>query len=205
MKTIILLHGLHMHSWSMFYLKKFLNKQENTQVISFGYNSTLYTEKVLDRLDNVMKQIPKENEIFFIGHSMGGLVAKNYLCRNKPTIKATLITLGAPHNGSRVGTKLINSPLKFFMGKSGASGILKKDWNWSKDYKLICIAGTGNFGPGRLVMFKDKTPNDGTVFIDEAIDVENTNETIVFDKMNHTQMIASKRVFDVLKKLIYSN
>lgn len=204
MKTVILLHGLHMHSWSMFYLIKYFKKQPDTKVISFGYKSTLYTEKVLDRLDEVVKKIPKGSEVFFVGHSMGGLVAKNYLCRNQPDINATLITLGTPHNGSRVGTKLINSSFKFFMGKSGASGILKKDWNWPKKYKLICFVGTGNFGPGRLILFKDKTLNDGTVFIDEAVDETNTDKTLVFDKMNHTQMIMSKRVFEAMKKIIYS-
>lgn len=203
MKTIVLLHGLHMHTWSLICLKRFFSKKEDTQVISFGYHSTLYTEKVLDRLEKVVNEIPAGNEIFFVGHSMGGLVAKNYLCEKKPDINATLITLGTPHQGSRVGERVINSPLKLLMGRSGASGIQKKNWNWSKKYKLICIAGTGNFGPGKIILPKDKTIGDGTVFLDEAIDEENADQKIIVEKMNHTQMIASPRIFNILEKIIY--
>ncbi len=203
MKTIILLHGLHMHSWSMFYLIKFFKKQPDTELISFGYHSTLYSDKTLDKLDKIVKKIPKGNEIFFVGHSMGGLVAKNYLCKNKPDINATLITLGTPHKGSKIGTTLINSPFKFLMGRSGFSGIQAKDWVWEKKYKLICIAGVGNFGPSKIVLYKDKRPSDGTVFLNEAIDEENANQKIIVQNMNHTQMIASKRIADLLKELIY--
>lgn len=203
MKTVILLHGLHMHSWSMFYLIKIFKKQPNTEVISFGYHSTLYSDKVLDKLDSVVKKIPQGSEIFFVGHSMGGLVAKNYLCKKKPDINATLITLGTPHKGSKIGTTLIHSPFKFLMGRSGLAGIETKAWAWDSKYKLICIAGVGNVGPSKIVLYKDKRPSDGTVFLDEAIDDENANQKIIVQNMNHTQMIASKKIADILKEIIY--
>lgn len=61
-----------------------------------------YVEPLAERIASVVAECSAE-EVVLVGHSMGGLVARAYLRRYGAAHVAGLITLGTPHQGSRLG------------------------------------------------------------------------------------------------------
>ncbi len=60
-----------------------------------------YVEPLARRIDAVLAESGAER-VLLVGHSMGGLVARAYLQRFGPARVARLVTLGTPHQGSRL-------------------------------------------------------------------------------------------------------
>lgn len=202
MKTVILLHGLHMHSIHFFFMKKELKKDKNLDVRGFDYHSVLFKESILDNLNKLVDSIPQENEIVLVGHSLGGLVSRLYLSKFKPQRNIKLITLGSPHRGSLVAKRINHTILKPLLGKSTQVGFLLKELpQWDNSYPLISIAGVKNIGVVNLFAKEVAEPSDGTVFLSETI-VENSTEHVVIDNMHHSQLIAHPRAIDEVKKWI---
>lgn len=199
MKTVILLHGLHMHSFHFYFMKKELRKDKNLNVINFGYPSTFYNESILEKLNRLVEKIPRENEIVFVGHSMGGLVSRLYLSKFKPQRKIKLITLGTPHNGSVAASNIDKTCFRFFLGKSVKAGLVDPIPAWDNSYPLISIAGVANKGVLKLFAPKIKEDSDGTVFVYETI-VPNATEHVILDKMHHFQFVFDKRAVQEIKK-----
>jgi hypothetical protein len=203
MKTIILLHGLFMNSMVMKPMeKRFLSL--GYRVYQFNYKSVKYSDKTLQKLELLVNSIDSEN-IYFIGHSMGGLIARKYI-ENGYNIKKikSIITLGTPHNTSRVGKVISNSIFNKILGSAGDSGILSNNnVTWNEKVPLGCIAGVFPIGLNNILksFHKNEEPSDGTVFLDEAI-LKNCTDSIIIDS-SHTGLIYSK---NLLKKInsIYS-
>lgn len=195
-KTVILLHGLMASSLTTKYLEKQL-VLAGYQVKNFSYASNRYSMQTLIYLHNLVQTI-RDGEIYFIGHSMGGLVARNYLQHDlsKPNaqIKA-LITVATPHNGSLCAQKVLRSKLGRFFGTAGSSGLTENIGKWQSDILLGCIAGlsTSKLSRNFFIMFNGKTePSDGTVFVEEAI-LSNCTDHIVI-KGSHTGLLFKKLV-----------
>lgn len=202
MKTVILLHGLHMHSIHFFFMKKELKKDKNLDVRGFDYHSVLFKESILDNLNKLVDSIPQENEIVLVGHSLGGLVSRLYLSKFKPQRNIKLITLGSPHRGSLVAKRINNTILKPLLGKSTQVGFLLKELpQWDNSYPLISIAGVKNIGVVNLFAKEVTEPSDGTVFLSETL-VENSTNHVVIENMHHSQLIAHPRAIDEVKKWI---
>lgn len=202
MKTVVLVHGLHMHSIHFFFMKKELKKDKNLDVRGFDYHSVLFKEAILDKLNVLVESIPKENEIVLIGHSLGGLVSRLYLSKFKPQRNIKLITLGSPHRGSLVAKRINNTILRPLLGKSTQIGFLLKELPaWDNSYPLVSIAGVKNVGVVNLFAKDVDEPSDGTVFLSETV-VENSDNHVVIENMHHSQLIAHPRAIDELKKWI---
>ena len=60
-----------------------------------------YVEPLARRIDAVLAETGAER-LILVGHSMGGLVARAYLRRFGESRVASLVTLGTPHQGSRL-------------------------------------------------------------------------------------------------------
>jgi triacylglycerol esterase/lipase EstA (alpha/beta hydrolase family) len=201
MKTIILIHGLHMNSLSLHFMKKGLMKHTHLEVKSFNYNSILFNASTIDKFHNFIEKIPLNHEIVLIGHSMGGLVGRLYLTQYCPKRKIKLITLGTPHYGSEVARVIYKTPLKIFLGTSGKSGLLDTIPQWQAQYQTICIAGKKDIGIAKLFAHYIKEPSDGTVFVKEAL-LDNAHEKVILDDIHHIQLIGHKRVIHELAKWI---
>lgn len=61
-----------------------------------------YVEPLAERIASVVAACAAER-VLLVGHSMGGLVARAYLRRYGVAQAAGLVTLGTPHQGSRLG------------------------------------------------------------------------------------------------------
>lgn len=201
MKTIILIHGLHMHSWHLYLMKKRLKKDKNLNIRNFGYMSTRFNDTILSRLNDLVNSIDSNQEIVIVAHSMGGLVSRLYLNKFKPQRKIKLITLGTPHQGSLVANKINKTFLRFFLGKSVKSGLIDPIPEWDNSYPLISIAGIKNKGVVKIFAPKIKEDNDGTVFLSETI-VHNATAHVILQNMHHSQMIIDSRAIEEIKNWI---
>jgi hypothetical protein len=203
MKNIILIHALF---WNTLVMKPMENRIKrklgnSIRIHQFGYKTRKYGEGVLESLSKLIESINKEEEIVIVGHSLGGLVGRNYLKQYKPVRNIKLVTIGTPHNGSVVG-KAVNNLLPRLMGTSGNAGIVKCIENWEKEYPVYCIAGTLSIGPlnviGKKLIKQEKS--DGTVLLREAI-LENCTKSYEV-RETHTSLIYSKKVDKILYEIL---
>jgi len=198
-----LIHGLFLHPIYMAKMKSYFKKL-NYDVYCFGYKSTEYSPEVLERLCFLANQIKeKSNEIYFIGHSMGGMIARRLFQEYELYLDDTaVITLGTPHNTSHVGTYLKNSYIGGILGTAGESGIISQLEEWRQPVALGCIAGVVNIGLNTILYpFHQKAgPSDGTVFVEEAL-LHNATDSIVVE-CQHTAMIYSKDVMHLCNRFI---
>src|ERR1700754_2078984 len=61
-----------------------------------------------------------EGALHFVGHSMGGLLARVYLARYRPVRLSRVVNVGTPNSGSEITDRLKNLlPYRLFFGPAG--------------------------------------------------------------------------------------
>lgn len=196
-KAVVLIHGLLARAYVMRFMHK---KIENAgyKVYSFDYKSLKYSKDTLEKLHDFVSKIP-EKEIYVIGHSMGGLVARNYIHQYENKIKG-LVTIATPHNQSICAHNAVKRFKRFF-GSAGESGLTVNIPVWSSEVSIGCIAGKSKgvlYKNFFLIFYKDASESDGTVFLREAI-MDNCNDSIIM-KGAHTALIFNA---DVVRQCIH--
>ena len=138
----------------------------------------------------------------FVGHSLGGLVIREMLRRHPARAGSRVVTLGTPHNGSRVATGLWRfPPLRPLLGRSvgdlvrGASAHMGP-----APPHLGCVAGSRPLGAGRLVVPGLEPPHDGTITVAEAL-LDGAEASITLP-VSHTEMLFSARVAEAVGRFL---
>ncbi len=196
---IILLHGLFMHSLIMSPLAKRLTKL-GWQVENLSYPSTKTDKRHLfKKLDDVVEHGPA----LMVGHSLGGLVIKEYLLTHQVSVEKVpmVITLGTPHQGSRIVEELQKINLHTLLGTSIDFGLIPTEFEqeWPLPQKLISIAGKLKIGARPLlerVMRDDITESDGTVSVAET-EIPGMSKHIVINH-SHTSMVYAKQTVTLI-------
>ncbi|CAG9296371.1 esterase/lipase family protein [Celerinatantimonas diazotrophica] len=97
-KKVVLVHGLFMPSVMMLFLYCQLKRQ--------GFVVTLFSYPTRDFEQGVRKlnrEVGQGGQVYFVGHSLGGLLIRRYFEKYRPHFDDTcIVTIGSPHNGSRV-------------------------------------------------------------------------------------------------------
>lgn len=160
-ETVILLHGLGRTPLAMAAMARHLRASGFT-VRNVGYPSQHYPierlvenylQPVVDEL--VAQAVPR---LHFVGHSMGGILTRQLLSRQRPPMLGRVVTIASPHQG----TELVD-----FLRRTGIFGWLKGPAGLQlgtgsdslprqlppPDYELGSIAGTrsNNFFFSRLL------------------------------------------------------
>lgn len=195
-KAVILLHGFMNNSLVMTYLASQIC-MEGYKVYHLNYRTRKYSEKTLEDLNKLIFKV-KEQEIYLVGHSMGGLVIRNYIHEDKfkeniEKIKG-VVTIGTPHNQSLTAHK-INKIFKGLLGTAGNSGLTKEIAKWTSKIPLGCIAGLYKSKLNAnlcILLHPIKTPNDGTVFLEEAV-LQNCKDSIIVEG-SHTGLLFQKKI-----------
>lgn len=193
---VILLHGLHMHAWAMQPLANRLREQGFTVNI-FGYYSMLQPISAhSDRLNRYLCQhFQTTQPLYLVGHSLGGLVIRDFLQRYSNWQIERVVTLGTPHNGSLSAQRVMQF-LPIFVGKSYHAGLDGRTPKLPTGVALGSIAGTQSAGLGRVVLRQKDTQmfgeNDGTVFVTET-KLSNQTDHLTLP-VSHTGMIFDRHV-----------
>ena len=188
-KHIILIHGLYMPALIMQYLDRNFKKR-GFQTHKFAYNSLRFpsASKRLNRF--VPARFDENDEVYFFGHSLGGLLIRHYFKHYQPKFADTcIITAGTPHNGATIAKTLSNHGLGFIFGST--KHILNDGLgDYDNDVPIGVITGTYDAGVGRIVLGKNH--GDGTVTLEDA-NLKGATDTCALN-LNHTALVYSKEV-----------
>jgi PGAP1-like protein len=135
-------------------------------------------------------------DVHLIGHSMGGLVIRNYLHKyhDIANIKS-VVTIATPHNQSICAHTMSKSLFRKVLGTAGDSGLTKPLKEWESNIPIGCIAGLSKskMSANFFIMFNPKEDDsDGTVYVEEAL-LNNATDKIIL-KGSHTGLLFKKEV-----------
>lgn len=166
---VVLLHGIartrrHMRPLAMFLAK------EGYRAHNLGYPSTRATiESVSEDLATQVGTLTADAPlVHFVGHSMGGLVARAVIRMRRPERLGRVVQLGTPNRGSEVAQ--FWKRFAFFRLIYGPAGLeLGTDWErldarlGPVDYELGIIAGDRSLAP--ISSWLIEGPDDGKVSV----------------------------------------
>lgn len=187
-QAVVIVHGLFMSPLAMKVLEKRL-QDLGYETYNFGYPSRQYTHRTLERLHALCCSI-KADEIYFLGHSMGGIVINHYLSEyTAPEQCRKVVTLGTPYNGSRIAKYFSHSAYgNLLFGHDQTEQALISGITGATQLPTGIIIGTKNIGVGFAFGIEQ---GDGTVSLEEASHPLATDQYYL--PVSHTALIYSKR------------
>jgi pimeloyl-ACP methyl ester carboxylesterase len=113
-----------------------------------------------------------DGPLHFVGHSMGGLLARVYISKYRPQRLGRVVMLGTPNGGSEIADRLRYVSLyRAWFGPAGAQLVTRRDAATSAlfppvDYPVGIIAGNRSVDPiaSRLL----PKPHDGRVSVENT-------------------------------------
>lgn len=111
-KLVVLVHGFCSRAEDMDFWRKSLNRDfENIAVADMPARYKSF-ECCLEVLFNTVRAAEPEKykSLYIAGHSMGGLLAREFLQREKPANAERLVVVGTPHYGTRLADLLLKIP-----------------------------------------------------------------------------------------------
>ena len=201
MKAIVVAHGLFMRKEVMSFIVRSFEKK-GYKVYNFNYNTRNFTGQTIENFKEFVNKIQEPN-VYFIGHSLGGILIRRYFETYRPKFNDTcIVTLGTPHKGTSFGRKVNTSVFSSILGQSTNSGMLEGLGDWDETLAdLGCVVGTMNVGLNTIFNNK-KNAGDGTVLALEAV-CENA-KAIVNINSNHTALIYKNKTIEYIDKFIKS-
>ncbi|MBY5946774.1 alpha/beta fold hydrolase [Photobacterium rosenbergii] len=196
--VVVLAHGLARSSHAMWKMKDNL-EQAGFAVCTIDY-STIGVA-LDDMLDDTRQQIKgcisRGGRTHFIGHSLGGLVIRDYLAQHPVDAQqlGKVIFMGTPNQGSEVADHMQDN---FLMGIGGevSQSLISGEKSLGNqlpvpDYPVGIIAGTKSSFATKSYF---EVANDGLVSVDSA-KVASMDDFIAL-KVSHTAMRYSQSVSD---------
>ena len=190
MAKIILLHGLHMHSWVMKPLA-YLLEQEGFEVALFDYCSVLHSmNRHVEDLARWIDENHADETLHFVGHSLGGLVLRNFAAAYPDKVSGRIVTMGTPHQGSRAAQRVLNLGLqKPVLGGSYKGALDGSMPELPVGIELGSIAGNKPYGLGRVLGLHGA--HDGTVLVSET-HCPNMRDHVVLP-VSHSGMLFNRK------------
>jgi len=196
--TLLFIHGLWMTGAEAFAFRRRMERDHGFDTTFLAYRTTQEPlDAVIDKLrEHIERQRP--DTLHIAAHSLGGLVALNFLARHHAmTPPGRLVLLGSPVKGSAAARRL--SGFEFgrrLIGPVATEVLLAA---WRRDGMAAdalprdtgVIAGTRPMGLGRWVAGFDE-PNDGTVAVAET-ELDGARDRLVLP-VSHLGMLMSPRV-----------
>lgn len=194
-RPILLLHGV-IHNRSAFLtLKKQMRSWGWSNIFTLNYSTRHGSlTGMVEELSLKLQQIQKKtccNKIDIIAHSLGGLVARQYMCSAPGAGHInTLLTLGTAHHGTSA-----SSFLKLFLSGSLAKD-LRRDSFYIKNLNQTPIPK----GSRIVSIYSNR---DWTVWPTRSALVESERATnIELDHVGHVGLLYDQRVFSIIKNQI---
>lgn len=215
---VVLQHGMWRSSWALWKLERSL-LEHGYEVLNTSYSSTQdtieahaavlsthlenhLTERTdgRDRKGTAPGSTPSDPDIWFVGHSMGGLVIQSYLRRPDARTAAGCVFLGTPQRGAVMAAEERDSFwFPILLGDQAAFQLDPSDPLHEEPLLNLGDVGTIVGGKGDADGYTDLIPgdDDGRVGIDEArCEIETDS---VFLQRGHTRLtIADESILHVL-------
>ncbi|MDX2165222.1 MAG: alpha/beta hydrolase [Gammaproteobacteria bacterium] len=205
-ENVVILHGLGKSARHMAKLARYLEAQ-GYKVHNLDYPSRHFA---VDRLCEFIHQkithlIAPDEQIHFVGFSLGGLLVRLFLSSPKyrPKNLGRAVQLASPNQGTNVADFLKNRFwYKKFFGPAGQQVVTDQtaiEHLFSPiDYELGIIAGTTSYGPLSTWIFKGKS--DGIVSVEQT-KVEGMKEHIEV-KGTHAFFPKNKKVIELTARFL---
>lgn len=155
-EMVVLLHGILRSKTDMLFLRKFFEKH-GYKTLNILYPSREQNlEGLSDFINDKITNAPNKTEntkLHFVTHSMGGLITRYYIHREKPKNLGKVVMLGPPNTGSELADWLSDTKVlaPLFKGLFGpASAQLRTDYEHIDNditYPLGVIAGSASVNP----------------------------------------------------------
>lgn len=198
---VVLVHGLHQSAWAMGLLAKKLQQKGFTTYLhdydSLGETLNQHSDHLNDWLE---RHHDPKSPIHMVGHSLGGLVIRDFLTRYTQWQIGRCVTLGTPHNGS-IKAKYIKDLIPPLIGKSYERSLDGNIAPLASDICMGVIAGDApdNFSQVILMYHEhqaqlafDQRAHDGAVFVYETR-LPNASDHIILP-VSHMEMLVDDQV-----------
>jgi pimeloyl-ACP methyl ester carboxylesterase len=168
---VVLLHGISRTALSFRKMQLALERAGFT-TLNLDY---LSRSKALEALaEDIHPAIQRfadsiDTSVHFVGHSMGGLLARVYIARHRPKHLGRVVMLGTPNGGSEIADRLKNfGAFRAFFGPAGQQlGTQRSAVDDAMlppiDYSVGVIAGNRSIDPVAGTMLPK--PHDGRVSV----------------------------------------
>jgi pimeloyl-ACP methyl ester carboxylesterase len=113
-----------------------------------------------------------DGSVHFVGHSMGGLLARVYLAKYRPQRLGRVVMLGTPNSGSEIADRLKHlGPYRAFFGPAGQQLGTRRDVSVDTllppvDYSVGIVAGNRSIYPITSIFLPK--PHDGRVSVENT-------------------------------------
>lgn len=203
---VILIHGLHQTAWIMRPLAKRLQAQ--------GFDTHQYSYRSMrdgiktnsQRLDAWLKQNHYPDQpIDLVGHSLGGLIIRDFITDYPQWQIGRCVTLGTPHIGS-ISADYIWRLVPSIVGQSYVDALDGTVAPLPEHITLGAIAGDRPYGLGQLflqyhkrklrktdsLLLDEYLAHDGTVYVSET-KIDAATDHIIMP-VSHTGMLVNTAV-----------
>jgi len=186
--TLVYIHGASATSESFNYIRKQLGGDE----IVVNYDSRNGFE---NNLKTIKSQLGQTKNLFFIGHSLGGIYAL-HLANARPDQVSGAVTMSTPYGGAEVADVLtFFMPFSRLMRDIGPSSWVMKQADRIKIQhpwtNIVTMKGQSPFIP---------EANDGVVTISSQ--KHHANMELVEVNFNHYEVVLSDDVVSIIKNRI---
>jgi pimeloyl-ACP methyl ester carboxylesterase len=171
---VVLLHGIARTSRSLGKLQQAL-QQAGFATLNLDYPSRSRPLDLLaEHIHPAIVEFAERSKgpIHFIGHSMGGLLARVYVAKHRPAQLGRVVMLGTPNGGSEVADLPKGISLyRLFYGPAGLQLTTNPDGTLKSlpalDYPVGIVAGNRSIDPISSTLILPK-PNDGRVSVESS-------------------------------------
>ncbi len=164
-KHLVLIHGLFHSPWFMRHLNAFY-QSHGYHVHLLQYQTTRESMDChMDRLARLTSKIPSGAHTDFVGHSMGGLIIRQYAHIAPHCFTGRAVTLGTPHQGSRCAAWAAKFT-PWIIGKGYEAALNGHLPQWNNACEIGSLAGNKKYEIGTLVL--PNVPHDGLVLESET-------------------------------------